>query len=133
MPFSRDEAYRTLAALNPAAVFLEAYHAERLPENLDLFFRPPEEFFLAPDSQARYTDGHWVPVLDDGSFNLITFCDPVTGALRQMHIESPGNVRTTFPNWDAFLADLMTRVMESVDDDERLDRIAELIGYRGSR
>jgi hypothetical protein len=133
MPFSRDEAYRTLAALNPAAVFLEAYHTERLPEDLDLFFRPPEEFFLAPDSQARYTDGRWVPILDDGSFSLITFCDPTTLQLRQMWVEAPGEVRATFPTWEVFLDDLMSRVMELVEDDDRLRRIASLIGSLWSR
>lgn len=130
MAFTREEAYRTLAALRPAPVFLQAYHASRLPESLELYFRPPEEFFLAPDSQATYTEGRWVPILDDGSFSLITFCDPDTLALRQMYVESPGEVQAALPNWNAYLADLMERVMESDEDPERLRRIAELIGHR---
>jgi hypothetical protein len=130
MAFTRADAYRTLAALRPARVFLQAYHTDRLPEMLELYFRPPEEFFLAPDSQARYTEGRWIPILDDGSFGLITFCDPETLALRQMHVESPGEVQVSFPNWNAYLADLMERVMESDDDPGRLRRIAELIGLR---
>lgn len=132
MPFTREDAYRTLAALNPAPVFLQAYHTESLPEDLDLYFRPPEEFFLAPDSQARYTEGHWVPILDDGSFSTVTFCDPTTLTLRQMYVEVPGEVQATFPNWEAFLDDLMNWVLESEEDDERLRRIAELIEYRGT-
>lgn len=116
MAFTREDAYRTLAALHPAPVFLQAYRATRLPEMLELYFRPPEEFFLAPDSQARYTEGGWVPILDDGSFGLITFCDPRTLALQQMYVESPAEVQASSPNWNAYLADLMERVMESDDD-----------------
>jgi hypothetical protein len=40
----------------------------RLPENLDVYFGAPEEFFLAPDTLPPYTRGRLVPVLDDGNF-----------------------------------------------------------------
>lgn len=73
MAFTRDEAYEALASLNPAPIFLESYRVRSLPENLDIYFGPPEEFFIASDTQDRYTGGRLVPILDDGNFRLVTF------------------------------------------------------------
>lgn len=55
MAFTREQALGALASLKPAAVFLDSYTGKPLPENLDIYFGPPEEFFIAPDTQERYT------------------------------------------------------------------------------
>ena len=52
MAFTREQAYDALASLDPASVFLEWYRVKRLHEDLDLYLGPPEEFFIAPDTQA---------------------------------------------------------------------------------
>jgi hypothetical protein len=129
MAFTREQAYATLASLNPAPVFLDAYRVRRLPENLDIYFGPPEEFFIAPDTQELYIRNRLIPILDDGNFGLVTFFDPSTEELVQMDVESPDESRATFRHWQQYLADLMVRVGDSVDEDERVRRIAGLIGF----
>jgi hypothetical protein len=129
MAFTREQAYAALESLNPAQVFLESYRVQPLPEKLDSYFGPPEEFFIAPDTQELYTRNRLVPMLDDGNFGLVTFLDPKTRELVQMNVESPEGTRATFRHWQQYLADLMVRVGESVDDDERVRRIAQLIGF----
>jgi hypothetical protein len=129
MPFSRDRAYAALASLNPASVFLQSYQSRSLPEGLEIYFGPPEELFLAPETQERYTGNHLVPLLDDGNFGLVTFLDPDTRELVQIDVESPDESRTIFQHWQQYLADLLLQIGESVEDDEDLRRIADLIGF----
>jgi hypothetical protein len=129
MAFTREQAFDALASLKPAAVFLDSYRVASLPENLDIYFGPPEEFFIAPDTQEVYTRNRLVPILDDGNFGLVTFLDPDTNELVQMDLESPDDSRVTFQHWQQYLADLMIRIGESVDDDERVRRIATLVGF----
>ena len=129
MAFTRDEAYTALASLNPASVFLDSYHVRRLPENLDIYFGPPEEFFLAPDTQELYTRNRLIPILDDGNFGLVTFLDPSTRELVQMDVEATADSRVVFRHWQHYLAELMIRVAESVDDDKRIWHMAELVGF----
>lgn len=128
MPFTREDAYRTLAALKPAPIFLQSYEVERLPENLDIYFGPPEEFFIAPDTQELYTQGRLVPILDDGNFGLVTFCDPDARTLVQMDVESPAD-KTIFHHWQQYLAHLMISIAESIDSDDQIRRMAELIRF----
>lgn len=129
MPFTREQAYEALASLRPAAVFLQSYQTKHLPENLEIYFGPPEEFFLAPDTQQTYTNGRLIPILDDGNFGLVTFLDPDAGSLIQIDVESPGTSRATFHSWPQYLADLMIQMGESVEDDEQLQRIARLVEF----
>ena len=130
MAFTREQAYEALASLNPAPVFLDAYRVRPLPENLDIYLGPPEEFFIAPDTQEAYTHNHLIPILDDGNFDLVTFLAPDTGALIQMSVESPDDPPgATFRHWQQYLADLMIRIGECVDGDQRVARIAQLIGF----
>jgi hypothetical protein len=127
--FTREEAYAELASLKPANVFLESYRVKRLPENLDIYFGPPEEFFIAPDTQEPYTHNRLIPILDDGNFDLVTFLDPGTRELVQIDVESPEEARMVFKHWQQYLADLTVRVGEVVDDDSRVRRMAELVGF----
>ncbi len=126
----RDQARHSLELLNASPVFLQAYEGRRLPEDLDIYFGCPEEFFLAPETLPAYTEGRLIPILDDGNFGLITFYDPTSGCLVQKAIESPHEVRARFANWQQYLADLMIRIAESIDDDDRLRRMAHLIDFR---
>jgi len=130
MAFTREQAYAALASLNPAQVFLDSYRIRRLPENLDIYFRPPEEFFLAGDSQEPYTrNSRFVPILDDGNFGVVTFLNPETRELVQIDVEAPGETRATFRHWQQYLADLMIQVGEVVEEDESVRRIGRLIGF----
>jgi hypothetical protein len=126
--FTREQPYAALASLNPAPVFLDSYRVRPLPKNLDIYFGPPEEFFIAPDTQELYTHNRLVPILDDGNFGLVTFLDPSTRELVQMDVESPDELRAIFRHWQQYLADLMVQVGESVDDD-CVRYIAELVGF----
>lgn len=126
---TRQQASAALESLNPAPVFLEAYLSQRLPENLELYFGPPEELFAA-GNQNRLTECGLIPILDDGNLGIITFLDPAGGTLVQKDIESPREVLAKFENWQQYLADLMLRIAESIDDESALYRIAELIGFR---
>jgi hypothetical protein len=127
---TRDQARETLASLNPAPIFLEAYRSPRLPDDLDIYFGCPEEFFLAPETQAAYTERRLIPILDDGNFGVVTFYDPIGGAFVQKYVESPDETRATFANWQQYLAGLMIDIAESIEDDDRLRRAAELVGSR---
>jgi hypothetical protein len=129
MAFTREQAFVALTSLNPAPVFLDSYRVRPLPEDLDIYFRPPEEFFLAPDTQELYTRNHLIPILDDGNFGLVIFLDPSTRELLQIDVESPDELRATFRHWQQYLANLMIRIGESVDDDERVRRMARLVGF----
>ncbi len=130
MPFTRQQALDALSSWHPAPVFLEAYATRRLPEDLDLYVGPPEELFLAPETQAPYTRGRIVPILDDGSFGVVTFHDPEARALVQIGVEQPGKTRATFRTWQQYLASLMLRIGESVDDDDQIRRISDLVLFR---
>src|SRR5262245_30295256 len=99
MAFTREQAFAALASLNPAQVFLDSYRIKRLPENLDIYFGPPEEFFIAPDTQELYTRKRMVPILDDGNFGLVTFLDPDTRELVQIDVESCAESRAVFQHW----------------------------------
>jgi hypothetical protein len=127
--FTRAQAYDALASLNPAQMFLDSYRVKPLPENLDIYFGAPEEFFIAPDTQEVYTRNRLVPILDDGNFGIVTFLDSETGYLVQLDVESPDESRATFRHWQQYLADLMIRIGESVDDDEQVHRMAKLVGF----
>jgi hypothetical protein len=127
---TRKQAFEALKALNPAPVFLQSYQDERLPENLDIFFRPPEELFLAPETQTAYTQGRLIPILDDGNFGIVTFYDPSTGSLIQKDVESPAEIRAQFHNWQQYLAHLVVRIAETVDDETRVERMATLLQFK---
>jgi hypothetical protein len=129
MRFTRDQAHQALASLNPARVFLDSYQSETLPEELNLYFGPPEEFFDDAESQEPYTGGKLIPILDDGNFGIVTFLDPASRTLTQIDVEAPDEPRTTFRHWQQYLADLMVQIGESVEDDDQLERIAVLIGF----
>ena len=127
--FTREQAFDALSSLKPAAIFLDSYRVKPLPENLDIYFGPPEEFFIAPDTQEVYTCNRLVPLLEDGNFGLVTFLDPDTRELVQMDVESPDESPATFRHWQQYLAALMIRIGEAADEDERVRRIAKLIGF----
>jgi len=129
MSFTRDQAYAALASLNPAQVFLDSYRHPKLPENLEIYFGPPEEFFIAADTQDRYTGGRLIPILDDGNFGLVTYLDPDSRELIQMDVESPDEDRTIFRHWQQYLADLIVTIGESLASDDHLRRIADRIGF----
>jgi hypothetical protein len=126
----RERAQAALASFHPAPIFLEAYRSQRLPLNLDIYFGPPEEFFLFPDTEAAYTGGRLIPILDDGNFGIVTFYDPDSGDLLQKDVESPREVRARLATWQQYLADLMIRIAETIEDDDEVRDIAELIGFR---
>lgn len=125
----RSRARQHLASLNPAPVFLQAYESKRLPEDLDIYVGCPEEFFLASDTLPAYIGDSLIPILDDGNFGIVTFYDVTDGSLIQKDIESPGEVIARFAHWQQYLADLMIRIGESVEDEDQLRRIAQLIGF----
>jgi hypothetical protein len=127
--FTREQAFDALASLKPAAVFLDSYRGKPLPEDLGIYFGPPEEFFIAPDTQEVYTHNRLVPILDDGNFGLVTFLDPDTRELVQMDVESPNENQAIFQHWQQYLAALMIRIGESVDVDERVRSMAKLVGF----
>ena len=55
MPVTREQSYAALASLHPAPIFLQCYQQETLPDMMELFFRPPEVFFISPEIQTQYT------------------------------------------------------------------------------
>ena len=127
---TRDEALAALLSLDPAPIFGESYRQKQLPENLDIYFGPPEEFFLASDTQSPYTDGGLIPILDDGNFGIVTFLDPKTRTIVQKDVESPFEEYARFQNWQQYLGSLVINMAESIDDDERLERMADLVGFK---
>ena len=118
MRMTREKALATLKQLNPAPVFLDSYHKKQLPENLDIFFGPPEEFFMTIENQDPYNEGRLVPILDDGNFGVVTFFDPLKGLLVQKDVEDPDNILRSFQNWQQFVASIVTpwrtRVMTTI-------------------
>jgi hypothetical protein len=126
---SRSQALATLKALKPAAVFLQAYETKRLPENLHIYFGPPEELFLPGGTQRAASDESLIPILDDGNFGVVTFYERATGALVQKDIEDPTEITARFQNWQQYLADLVIRIAETVEDDETIRRIARLLEF----
>ena len=129
MTISRDKSYAALAELKPAPVFLQSYQSKRLPEDFDIYFGPPEELFLAPATDEEYPWGDRIPILDDGNFGLLLFVDPKTKKLIRIDIESPDEIHDEFENWQQYLADLMIRIGEGIDDDNRARRAAEVMGF----
>jgi hypothetical protein len=127
---TRKQAFTTLKSLNPAPVFLDAYRVEWLPENLDIYFGPPEGFFLAPDMQVHYTQNMLIPILDDGNFGIVTLYDPIDGSLIQKDVEQPEKIRARFENWQQYLAEIFIRIAETIEDDARIRRMGELIQYK---
>ncbi|MBL9091142.1 MAG: LYR motif-containing protein [Planctomycetaceae bacterium] len=132
MKFSRNDAFDCLVALDVATVFLDSYRGKKLPENLDSYFGPPEEFFVAADTQEPYTDGELIPILDDGNFSVVTFCDPLQQHFVQYFVESPKSPINKFLSWQQYLADLLIHVGESMEDDERVRRVASIVGFQNS-
>ena len=128
MPFSREHAFDALARLRPAPVFLDSYRLKQLSEHLDIYFGPPEEFFLAPDTQFHYTQDRIVPILDNGNFDLVLFDDPNVNQLLYLSIEEPAVV-TRFYNWQQYLGNLLLDVGESCDDHDSIWRIADLVEF----
>ena len=51
MPVTREQSYTALASLHPAPILLQCYQQEALPDMMELFFRPPEVFFISPEIQ----------------------------------------------------------------------------------
>lgn len=128
MPFTREQALDALARWRPASVFLESYRSKRLPENLHVYFGPPEEFFLSPDTQTLYTRDRIIPILDNGNLDLVLFDDPKTNQLIYLPVEEPDDV-TRFCNWQQYLAHLLLGVGESCDDNDRIRRMADLLDF----
>lgn len=128
MPFTREQALDALARWRPAPVFLDSYRSKQLPEHLDIYFGPPEEFFLAPDTQFLYTQDRIVPILDNGNFDLVLFDDPNVNQLLYLPIEEPADV-TRFSNWQQYLGNLLLGVGESCDDDDSIWRMADLVEF----
>ncbi|MCH7725617.1 MAG: hypothetical protein IH991_03925 [Planctomycetes bacterium] len=127
---TREESLATLESLGVAAVFTDSYRTKELPARLNIFFGPPEEFFLAPETQVVYTHGHLVPLLDDGNFGLVIFYDPESTNIIQMDVEVPDDSRCTFTSWQQYLAHLFIGIAESSDDDVELAQIADIIGFQ---
>ena len=129
MPFIRNQALDALAHWEPATVFLDSCRLNRLPENLDIYFGPPEEFFLSPDTQFLYTQDLFVPILDNGNFDLVLLDDPNVNQLFYLPIEEPNDV-TRFSNWQQYLGNLLLGICESLDDDDGVRRVADLVDFR---
>lgn len=127
---TREEAARILASLGVAEVFAESYRTKRLPLNLDIHFGPPEEFFLAPETQDAYTEGRLIPLLDDGNFGVVTFYDPDNNSFVQKAVELPTESLAVFASWQQYLADLFIGIAESDVSDGELEQVAALIGFR---
>ena len=127
---TRDVALAALLSLDTTPVFGESYRQKQLPENLDIYFGPPEEFFLASDTQSPYTDGGLIPILDDGNFGVVTFLDLKTRTIVQKDVECPFEEYARFQNWQQYLGSLVINMAESIDDDERLRRMSDLVGYK---
>jgi hypothetical protein len=130
MPFTREQAFNALASWNPATVFLDSYASKALPEDLDIYFGTPDEFFIAPETQGVYTQEQIVPILDDGNFGSVTFHDAGAKRLIELDVESPLEPKATFLNWQQYLGGLMLRIGESVDDDDRLLLISKLVAFK---
>src|SRR5260370_35666515 len=106
---------------------LHDYHKRKLSTHLEIYFGPPEEFFLEPDTQDEYTQGRLVPILDDGNFGLVSFYDRDKQSIVSMDVECPGESRTEYVSWQQYLGDLLVRIGESIDADTDWRAIAELV------
>lgn len=126
---SRVESLATLESLGVADIFAHSYRSKKLPFSLDIYFGPPEEFFIASDTQETYTEGRLVPLLDDGNFGSVIFFDPETGAFLKKYVESLGEPPIVFTSWQQYLADLVIRIAESGVDDAELEQIATAIDF----
>jgi len=71
-----------------------------------------------------------MPILDDGNFGAVTFHDPDARRLLEIYVETPGEVCAEFNNWQQYLANLLRRIGEAEDDDARMLRMSELLGFR---
>ena len=129
MPVTREQAFEALSSLKPAEIFLESYEMEILPENMDIYFRPPEEFFMEPEAQEFYTGNHLIPILSSGSSDAVIFLDPATGDLIEKSLETPSEVRITYHGWQQYLASVMLEVCNAIDEMDHIGRIADLIGF----
>lgn len=127
---TRSESLTTLESLGVASVFADSYRSKNLPLNLQIYFGPPEEFFIAPDTQNTYTDGRLIPLLDNGNFDSVLFYDPAARVFIQKYVESPDEPPIVFRSWQQYLADLVIGIVESGADDEELEQIAVLIGFQ---
>jgi hypothetical protein len=128
---TRDQAMETLLSLGVGAIFIQSYLDKDLPDGLEMYFRPPEEFFLAPDTQEPYTHGRLIPLLDNGSFSLVLFYDPDSKSFVRKYIEDPDDagMQSHYKNWQQYLVDLMIDMVEAEEDDERLKKMAERIEF----
>lgn len=130
MKVTREQARDCLKSLKVAPIFEQSYESRRLPKELDIFFGPPEEFFLAPDTQRSYTDVVQIPILDDGNFDRVLFYDQQTRTFVEKSIEEP-DYACPFANWQQYLASLMIRIAEGTDaEDLELAEIADLIAFK---
>ena len=129
MPVTREQCYTALASLHPAPIFLQCYQQETLPDMMELYFRPPEVFFITPEIQVQYTNDVLIPNLDEGSFDTAILLHPHTGALYRYSIELPQQPLHTFPSWRQYLADLMLRIAELAEDDAEIVHLGNIIGF----
>lgn len=127
---TRDESLATIESLGVAPVFANSYRSKDLPFHLEIYFGPPEEFFLGPETQDIYTEGRLIPLLDDGNFGIVTFYDPTAHTFVQIDIEEPDGERTILRSWQQYLADLFIRIADSgVEDAAGLAQISNMIGF----
>ena len=129
MPVTRAQCYAALASLQPAPIFLQCYQQEALPEMMELYFRPPEVFFITPEIQAQYTHNVLIPILDEDSFDTAILLHPVTGVLYRYSIEWPQQALCVFAHWGQYLADLMLRIAELAEDDAEIVHLGNIIGF----
>ena len=71
-----------------------------------------------------------IPILDDGNFGIVTFLDPETRTIVQKDVERPFEEYARFEKWQQYLGSLVINMAESIDDDERLRLMSDLIGYK---
>ena len=65
-----------------------------------------------------------------GTLASVTFLDPKTRTIVQKDVESPFEEYARFQNWQQYLGSLVINMAESIDDDERLERMADLVGFK---
>ncbi len=130
MKVTREQAKDCLKSIEVAPIFEQSYESKRLPKELDIFFGPPEEFFLAPDTQRSYSNAVLIPILDDGNFDRVLFYDPQTNSFVEKSIEEP-DYACPLASWQQYLASLMIRIIEGIDaEDSELAEIADLIAFK---
>lgn len=130
MPVTREQSLDTLKTLGVAPMFVQSYNDKRLPRDLDIFFGPPEEFFIEPDTQQLYTHERLIPLLDDGNFALVLFYDPEKKVFIRKYLEHPEE-EIHYSNWQQYLADLMIEIAENSDaEDSELAEIADILEFK---